>query len=232
MKDTKSHSVMECYKADARIAELEADNAKLRAALEMVEWVSDGEGWSRCPWCLRYEEYGDGHEDNCVRQALLTTGEPAESEASLVEVIGGGLSKLQSKEYRDAYVVEHIKQGIPFQLRSMRSARNWTQGTLGDRAGMPRNLVSRLENEQYGNFSINTLIRLANAFDTGLIVRFAPFSRLLNEYADLSPEKLNAVSFAEDSFTQSQQPAEPTPVLPTPAMLDAKRAVDEYKGEK
>jgi len=28
------------------------------------------------------------------------------------------------------------------------------------------------------------------------------------------------------------EPAEPTPVLPTPAMLDAKRAVDEYKGEK
>jgi hypothetical protein len=43
---------MECYKTDARIAELETDNAKLRAALEQVErWtkfyqpLAEGSSW-------------------------------------------------------------------------------------------------------------------------------------------------------------------------------------------
>jgi hypothetical protein len=67
MKDTKSHSVMQCYKADARIAELEADNAKMRAALEMVEWV-DVEGSQTgdmyCPLCKEW--IWEGHEDDCL----------------------------------------------------------------------------------------------------------------------------------------------------------------------
>ncbi len=77
MKDTKSHSVMECYKADARIAELEAENAKLRAALEKVEWVSgwDVEGRKAvyCPWCNRIK--GFGHTLDCARQSALRQSE-------------------------------------------------------------------------------------------------------------------------------------------------------------
>jgi hypothetical protein len=74
MKDTKSHSVMQCYKADARIAELEADHAKMRAALEMVEW----NGMMQCPWCLSVKSYG--HKPNCVRQAALADEMRAELE--------------------------------------------------------------------------------------------------------------------------------------------------------
>lgn len=131
-----------------------------------------------------------------VRSVELIEGEPRKPE------IIGGLNKLQSKEYRDAYVAEHIKLGIPFQMRAMREVRDWSQTALAEKSGMRPNVISRLEGGNSGYPSMATLLQLARSFDTGLIVRFAPFSRLLNEYADLSPEKLNAVSFAEDSFKQ------------------------------
>lgn len=65
---------MATYKADTerqieterRMAE--AENAKLRAALEAVEWVHYGSLF-RCPWCKRYEV--EGHADNCARQVAL-----------------------------------------------------------------------------------------------------------------------------------------------------------------
>jgi hypothetical protein len=61
-------------KADARAeaAEaLKAENAKLRAALEQVEWVykSHVRDNSTCPWCDG--DPNDGHKPDCVRQAAL-----------------------------------------------------------------------------------------------------------------------------------------------------------------
>jgi len=47
----------------------EAENERLRAALEAVEWVTHtGSGGQRCPWCQGiYLE----HELDCMRQAAL-----------------------------------------------------------------------------------------------------------------------------------------------------------------
>jgi hypothetical protein len=76
MKDTKSHSVMECYKADARIAELETYNAKLRAALEIY---ARPENWQRYKGDARviwnWHPYEDGFK---IAQAVLspTPAEP------------------------------------------------------------------------------------------------------------------------------------------------------------
>jgi hypothetical protein len=53
-----------------------SDVAKMRAALEMVEWVYDGTPhiggqWGNCPWCRNRQP--QGHKPNCARQAALTT---------------------------------------------------------------------------------------------------------------------------------------------------------------
>lgn len=101
---------------------------------------------------------------------------------------------LQSKEYRDAYVLEHIKNGVAFQIRTLREDRDWTQGDLGDAMGKPRNVVSRLEDPNYGKTTLTTLRELAAAFDVGLLVKFVTFSRLVREYEDVSPAALSAPS--------------------------------------
>lgn len=51
------------------VAELRAENERLRAALEDVEWVQDPEleEYSYCPWCLEKSE----HATDCQRQIAL-----------------------------------------------------------------------------------------------------------------------------------------------------------------
>src|SRR6266508_4112760 len=101
---------------------------------------------------------------------------------------------LKSKEYRDAYVLEHIKKGVAFQIRTLREDRDWTQGDLGDAMGKPRNVISRIEDPNYGKTTLTTLREVAAAFDVGLLVKFVPFSRLVREYEDVSPARLSARS--------------------------------------
>lgn len=108
------------------------------------------------------------------------------------------VDELQSKEYRDAFVESHARTGIAYQIRALRTARQWLQGDLGQRAGMGQNVVARLENPDYGKFSISTLLKLASAFDVALLVRFVRFSELLDRTKDLTPEGLNVPSFSDD----------------------------------
>ena len=45
---------------------------------------------------------------------------------------------------------------------------------------MNQNAISRLESHDYGKPTITTLKRLASAMDVGLVVRFVPFSEMVN----------------------------------------------------
>lgn len=83
--------------------------------------------------------------------------------------------ELSDSEIREHTVESQIKIGIPFQLRAMRVQRGWTQEALADKLGTTQNTVSRLENPKTGKPTIKTLLRIAQAFDVGLLVRFVPF---------------------------------------------------------
>jgi transcriptional regulator with XRE-family HTH domain len=107
---------------------------------------------------------------------------------------------LKDKEYRDAFVSEHIDTGLPFQIKALREEREWSQEKLGSTAGMHQERISTLEDPNYAKFTLKTLKRLASAFDVALMVVFAPFSKLLDWESNLSPEALQAVSFDKDNF--------------------------------
>jgi len=80
----------------------------------------------------------------------------------------------------------------------MREKRGWTQAQLANLTGMTQNGISRLEDENYGNLTVNTILRIAEAFDVALIVKIVPFSKFLQEYKDVTETGLVAESFAED----------------------------------
>lgn len=101
---------------------------------------------------------------------------------------------LESKTYRDAFVIEHVKNSVAFQIRTLREDRGWTQDKLGEMASKPRNVISRLEDPNCGKFTLATLLEIASAFDVGLMVKFVPFSRLTREYGNVSSEALSATS--------------------------------------
>ena len=107
-------------------------------------------------------------------------------------------NNLGNKAYRDAFVESHIRAGLSFQIRAMRDARGWTQKTLAERANTKQEAISRLENPDYGRFTLETLKRLASAFDVALVVRFAPFSELIDRVSSLRPSDLNVPDFVHD----------------------------------
>ena len=108
------------------------------------------------------------------------------------------VESLQNKVYRDAYAAEFITAGVPFQIRANRQARGWTQKELGRRAEMKQGYICRLENPDSGMPNLETLKRLASAFDVALVVRFIPFSELVDWTTGLDFGSLEVEPFESD----------------------------------
>lgn len=101
------------------------------------------------------------------------------------------IKSLEDKEFRDLFVVERVGQRAALQIRAMRKQRGWTQHELAQRIGTVQEVISKLEDPDYGKFTISTLLRLQSAFDCGLAVEFFPISTIVdwslgNTYADIA----------------------------------------------
>ena len=106
------------------------------------------------------------------------------------------------KQYRDAYVENHINDGLAFQIRTMRKNDNLSQKDLAGSLGTQQTAISRLENPDYGQFNLGTLKKLASIFDVALMVRFVPFSELANRTAHLSHADINVSPYNQDHGLQ------------------------------
>lgn len=107
-------------------------------------------------------------------------------------------TKLRDPEYRKAFVASQVNIGVPFQLRALMRSRGWTQKELAERTGMLQPRISAMLKPGKTRPNIETLRRLAEAFDCGLIVRFAPFSELTRWSERFDPESFEVPSFAEE----------------------------------
>jgi transcriptional regulator with XRE-family HTH domain len=105
---------------------------------------------------------------------------------------------VSDKKYRETFVESHIRNGVAFQIRAMRDMRGWTQKELAKRADTKQEAISRLENPDYGRFTLETLRRLASVFDVALTVRFVPFSELIDRMSSLTPRDMEIPDFAHD----------------------------------
>ena len=110
---------------------------------------------------------------------------------------------LEDEEYRRAFIADDT--GLAFQIKLLRDKKGWTQAELGERAGGKRQeTISQWENPNYGKYSLSTLKDLATAFDVGMMVRFAPFSELVEWNANLTPERIAPPSFDEEAHARYQ----------------------------
>jgi transcriptional regulator with XRE-family HTH domain len=140
------------------------------------------------------------------------------------------IKSLDSVEYRQGFVEGHAKDTIAFQIKQLRKAEGWDQKKLAEVAfGRPalQPMVSRYENPDYGKYSITTLLELAAAFDVALVVRFAPFSELV-EWDVYSTEKtLRPPKYSQDvalsRMAACDQKRPPVDIL-GPMKLDADRS--------
>jgi len=107
-----------------------------------------------------------------------------------------------SKGNRDAFVSVHLSSNIGAQIFALRESRGWNQGQLAAEVGMAQPRISVLEGG-YDNYSLRTLKRFASTFDVAVVVRFVPFSELVNWVASLAPAQLAPVGFANDSLMET-----------------------------
>lgn len=105
--------------------------------------------------------------------------------------------RLADASYRATYASAAIGNALSAQIYLMRIERGWTQAQIAERADMKQSRISALEASSH-DVSLNTLKRLATAFDVALVVRFVPFSDLVRDVADNRASRM-VVSFDEDS---------------------------------
>ncbi len=79
----------------------------------------------------------------------------------------------------------YVSTGIAMQTLALRQRRGWGQNELARRMGVRQQTISRLENEDDARHTVHTLLKVANAFDVALIVRFAPWSEYVDHASDL-----------------------------------------------
>lgn len=135
------------------------------------------------------------------------------------------LAGLRDKARRALFVETQIETIIPFQIRAMREKKGWTQKQLAKRAGMGQGRISLLESQNYeGAVNVKTLVKLAEAFDVGLIVRFAPFSEIADWSTRLSKEHHGVPSFEAEwtlaTAAMSKTPSVDSQVLPPTNIID------------
>lgn len=104
---------------------------------------------------------------------------------------------IEDKEFRDFYTETHLRKLVPYQMRTMRTERDWSQTFAAEILGKGQNALSRLESPAYGKLTLQTLLEIAKGYDVGLVVKFVPYSKLLREYEDVSFDALSAPSPTE-----------------------------------
>ena len=144
------------------------------------------------------------------------------------------VNELKDPTYRHAFVEAHATDTVAFQLKRMREAKGWTQGQLAIEAfgdAKLQSMVSRLENPDYGKYSVSTLVNLAKVFDVGLVVRFAPFSEVVDWDLNKSGPTLEPPPFAQDMALQEPPQITAAPHVSTSVILKFVCARTFYRDE-
>lgn len=111
----------------------------------------------------------------------------------------------KDKEYRHGYVDDFLNTSIATQIKVLRERRDWSQEELADKAGMKQPTISRIENVNYSSWSINTLRKIAEAFDLTLLVTFESFGTRLKDISRFSRKALEKHSFEEDPVFKEKE---------------------------
>src|ERR1017187_377148 len=101
----------------------------------------------------------------------------------------------RGKTSRQRFVESNLAKAIAHQLRATRDKLGWSQERLAREVGMNQNAISRLESPAYGKQTLTTLKRLGAAMDVALIVRFVPFSELI-DWISGTPRKIPGLTAA------------------------------------
>ncbi len=122
------------------------------------------------------------------------------------------ISQLPNKEFRQSYISSHTKRFLAAQIKNLRGER--TQKEFAKILGTTQSVVSRYEDPDYGQVTLQTLLDAASKLDIALVVRFASFSDFFRITSDYSsnmqrPESFNTKNL-QDFFSYLDRETSPS----------------------
>jgi hypothetical protein len=105
--------------------------------------------------------------------------------------------RMDNREFRAAYMAHGLRAYLADQIRALRG--NRSQRAFGLLIGKPQSVVSRLESEDYGKLTLQTLLDIAEKLDIALVVKFADFPTFLGAVADGTPAAMAPSGYAPGS---------------------------------
>lgn len=112
--------------------------------------------------------------------------------------------RLADVNYRRAFAPAQFKRLVPFQISSLRKQRGWSQDELAKRSGLTQGVISRAEDSDYGNLTVNTILKIANGLDVVFIGKFVPYSQF-EEWLDSLSEKTHVPDFQTEQAEIKRQ---------------------------
>jgi hypothetical protein len=105
--------------------------------------------------------------------------------------------RLTDKEVRDEFVADQIRTRVALLVRALREQpeRDWSQADLGKKMGKPQNVVSRLEDPDYGKMNLQTLLETAAAFELPLWIDMPEWEDWLMKIRDIPKTGFKRNSF-------------------------------------
>src|SRR5580693_8616767 len=94
---------------------------------------------------------------------------------------------------------------VAAQIKVLREQRGLSQQELAELLGTQQAGISRLENTGYAAWKVQTLARLARAFDVRLRISFEEFGTLPDELDKFGREFLKRNSYPNDSVFHGQR---------------------------
>jgi transcriptional regulator with XRE-family HTH domain len=94
----------------------------------------------------------------------------------------GIADKLHDKEFRKVFFRNQAADNIAISIRGLRNRRKKRQIDLANESGMLQSAISRIEQADYGNWSLKTLFRVADVLDARLRIEFDPIEEVIAQY--------------------------------------------------
>ncbi len=106
-------------------------------------------------------------------------------------------SKLADKAYRGSYVAHQTRQFLARQVRKLRGEKS--QSEFGELLGKPQSVVSRLEDPNYGKWTLQTLFDVATSLDRAVIVRIVDYPTFLRFTSDMTDAAARPEAYEQDA---------------------------------
>ena len=105
--------------------------------------------------------------------------------------------KLADKAYRNSYVAHQTRQFLARQVRALRGDKS--QNEFGVLLDKPQSVVSRLEDPNYGKWTLQTLFDVAASLDRAVIVRIVDYPTFLRFTSYMTDAAARPEAYEQDA---------------------------------